>query len=62
VYSTIDKKMKRSARTIIADATIKNQPPNSRQNSDPGMWRFAANFTLSAIPVIAECGAMVSLL
>jgi hypothetical protein len=45
VYSTIDQKMKRSAIIVIADATFNNQPPNRRQNSDPGMWRSAANFT-----------------
>jgi hypothetical protein len=46
LYSTIDQQMKRSAITVIADATFRNQPPNCRQNSDPGMWRSAANFTL----------------
>jgi hypothetical protein len=29
--------------TVIADAKFNNQPPNCRQNSDPGMWRSAAN-------------------
>jgi hypothetical protein len=37
--------MKRSTRAVIADATFRNQPPNCRQDSDPGMWRSAANFT-----------------
>jgi hypothetical protein len=37
--------MKRSAITVIADATFRNQPPNCRKNRDPRMWRSAANFT-----------------
>jgi hypothetical protein len=37
--------MKRSAITVIVAATFNNQPPNCCQNSDPGMWRSAANFT-----------------
>jgi hypothetical protein len=45
VHSRIDKKVKRSATTVVEDTTFRNQPPTSRQNSDPGMWRSAANFT-----------------
>jgi hypothetical protein len=30
---------------VIANTTFRNQPPNSCQNSDFGMWRSAANFT-----------------
>jgi hypothetical protein len=50
-----DKKMKHFAKTVITDTTFRNQPPNSDQNSDPGMWRSAANFTPPCLTFRYNC-------
>jgi hypothetical protein len=59
LYSKINQKMKRSAITVIADATFRNQPPNCRQNSDLQILLHLVTFRYTCDRRMWHCGITV---